>query len=195
MEELKTQRLYTLILIILLITAYITPWVINRPIGLILGAYDLAEWASLHPAAYNTTPILLPSLLLRVHLLYITLFSAIHLRGSIAWLFIGLLCLSQLPPLEFLGQITNVNYQQQFALTLGGVIGAIILFTIHREFISHWLDLIIGLSGIIWVIWGVVSSYELLEPFSIHTHIGFGPLLMISSYTIIAVRAIIKQTR
>ena len=63
-----SSRLGGLFLVVSLI-AYILPWVNTRATGLTLGAYDLAEWASLHPASIQ----LLPSLLIRLQLVIITI--------------------------------------------------------------------------------------------------------------------------
>ncbi len=128
-----TQRnTTTLVWIGMAIFAYTLPWIVNPGVGMTFGAYDLAEWASLHPQGRTISPTMLTSLLLRfplVSFMWIVGFSAPSFRSrrfqwAVHALVVVLLALYLLPPYEFfIGALHDVNYQQQFVLALAGIIG------------------------------------------------------------------------
>src|SRR5688500_1464361 len=100
----NTSQLLTIILLIVGCAAYRLPWLTNPGSGLSLGAYDLGEWASLHPAVRSGNPALLTTLLLRLPLVCLGLIISIgFLRGKLgfALLLIVLTGIALLPPLEF----------------------------------------------------------------------------------------------
>jgi hypothetical protein len=119
---------------------YLMPWVIGRGAGMTFGAYDLAEWASLSPAAPpSTVPFMtgaLPTLLLRLPLLLLAWLIALDAAGSprlangagLAWWLKGaavmVLAVAALPPLEFLRvDPNNANYGQQLRLAVLALVG------------------------------------------------------------------------
>lgn len=117
--------------IALLLTSYCLPWVMNVGNGLTINAYDLAEWASLSPTV-RAQPLLYTALFLRLPLVMLTGFIALVAppRFNGLWLYHAAICfllvMAQLPPLEFLNQLNDPNYQQQFALALVSSIIAVI---------------------------------------------------------------------
>ncbi len=138
------------ILILLALMTYSLPWLVAPSSSLSPGAYDLAEWMSLHPAARYGQPPLLPSLLLRLPLACLTLMIAVAPIRIVWWVrgFIVLvLGAALLPPIEFFTLYRNdPNYQQQFGLTLLVLIGGGISLS---RYLSRWkLPLAAGLAGI-----------------------------------------------
>src|SRR5262245_55358949 len=101
------DRWWLIILCATGIAAYCLPWLVNRGTGLTFGAYDLAEWTSLHPAVRGGNPPLLASLLLRLPLACFGLVAAMTLwpnnKGKRLTL-IFLVAIALLPPIEFFTQ-------------------------------------------------------------------------------------------
>lgn len=112
-------------LVLALLAACSTPWIVNGGAALNFNAYDLAEWTTLHPAAGQQSPPLLTALLLRLPLLCTGLWAAwmlaatLHRRTSRLIIVGGLvivLAIALLPPPEILADGGNGNYQQQAGL-------------------------------------------------------------------------------
>jgi uncharacterized membrane protein len=156
--------------------AYSLPWVSAPSASLTLGAYDLAEWASLHPAARTASPVLLPPLLLRLGLVWLLLIAAYStLPRSIKALVILIGSVALLPPLEFfVSDLADVNYRQQLALAIFtlivGLIGVV-------GFFRRWTGLIqIALAAVlvVTVIWGNLSGYNLMIAYQLPAQIALG---------------------
>ena len=120
--QVDSKREHSLLLVMLALLGllgYLLPWAVASSAPMTLNAYDLAEWASLHPAQRQTTPPLLAPLLLRAQL--VVLSSIIALSVSQRWVAaaaVVALALAQLPPFEYVYDIANLNYRQQFVLAL-----------------------------------------------------------------------------
>ena len=113
-----------LALLAMALTAYLLPWSVAPTAPMTLNAWDLAEWTSLHPAQRTATPGLLAPLLLRLQATLLAILCATALPGRDRLLagIVIVLALAQLPPLEFINQLGDANYQQQAllaALTIG----------------------------------------------------------------------------
>lgn len=121
-----SQSLFIASLLIALLVGLLLPWLVAPAAGMTLNAYDLAEWASLHPAQRSSNPPLVVPLLLRVQLLILCALTGLVARGKmqkqVAALVIVALAIAQLPPIEFVNDIGNLNYRQQFGLALGGMV-------------------------------------------------------------------------
>ncbi|MDX2077446.1 MAG: hypothetical protein SFZ02_13535 [bacterium] len=172
-----------IILILLALVAYTLPWVNGGSASLSFGAFDLAEWASLHPTTRAMSPILLTSFLLRLPLVcfaWIVAFNSPHppLRSSTWWVY-AIICfflvVLSTPPLEFL--TTNrddINYLQQASLTALGIIGCGIgLSGILKPF-RGYVAMGICAIGAISSTWGVILGYNLLAEFQITVVLGLG---------------------
>jgi hypothetical protein len=188
------------------ITAYCLPWLTNPGVGLSFGAYDLAEWTSLHPAVRGGNPALLTSLLLRLPLACIGLVTAL-----LIWkhspikriLFIFVLGIALLPPLEFFTQYRDdLNYQQQFGLALVTVIAGLSSIAIRHE---RWRNLVIigtVLLGTASAVGGLIHGYTLMRGFELETRLGSGGLLFVILSVILGIiqfwrniKSLLKQTR
>lgn len=163
-----------------LLVAYTLPWVINPGNGLTVHAYDLAEWTSLSPAV-RAQPLLSTALFLRLPLTLLTLLialSAPQSRFSVTWLFHALGCLllaiAQLPPLEFVMQPNDPNYQQQFALASLSLVGSFIGLTgrlaAYRTLLtSFFLLAMLVTSGM-----GQIQAVDLMRLFQLPAEMGLG---------------------
>ena len=179
----KQSQSWLIILGILGLVAYCLPWLTNSGSSLSLGAYDLAEWASLHPAIRGANPPLLMSLLLRLPLacfgLVITPTLLMHSSGKrIAFLL--LLGIALLPPLEFFTQYRDdPNYQQQFALALITIIVGVAWLAIRSIKWDKILSIICVLVGAISSLVGLIQGYNLMHGFALPAQIGLGGLMFI----------------
>lgn len=166
-------------LILIAIMAYTLPWLVNPGIGLTFGAYDLAEWASLHPEVRDDG--LLTALLLRIPLLCLTILAAFNsavvfsVRWFLGFVLVGLLVITALPPFEFLTESRNdPNYQQQFILTMVAGFGAVIgLSGLLRRF-KPIISIIIAIIGIIAGGIGLLNAHDLMVGFSMPIALGWG---------------------
>ena len=125
-------------LLMALLVGLLLPWLLAPSAAMTLNAYDLAEWASLHPSQQISNPPLVAPLLLRIHLVILCALTGVvaqGLRGKrIAALAIVALAVAQLPPIEFVNDIGNQNYRQQFGLALASlVLGMATLRWINRR--------------------------------------------------------------
>lgn len=183
-----------LVLIILAFGAYSLPWLVNPSVGLTLGAYDLAEWSTLHPEVRNDSPELLLSLLLRVPLVGLAVIAAFSssLRRvySITWwlivISIALLLTISFPPLEFVTEARNdLNYLQQFFLTMIG--GVLVLWGISgiasqgRPYIVLVVALIAAGMSVV----GMLQARHFLIGFSMPVSVGLGGVLFVVSLAFI----------
>ena len=101
---------------------YLFPWVVNPGVSLSLGGYDLAEWASLHPAVRDATPALFTSLLLRLPLACLALLIAFTAQRRLLPVLIVLIAaLGLLPPPEFIKATNDPNYRQQVDFSLAHI--------------------------------------------------------------------------
>lgn len=182
-------------LIVAGLIAYTIPWINNPGSGLTLGAFDLAEWASLHPLAYTTTPYMLPSLLLRIHLLWLVWLLAINTpppTRTLRWWFSAsvalLLVIGQIPPLEFFSVARdNPNYQQQIILTLASLLGGIVALSGRFYVYRALLTLLIAFGGVITSLTGLLHTQSWMQPYSVPTQAGpGGPLMMLVYIGLIA---------
>jgi hypothetical protein len=171
------------VFILLAAAAYTLPWIVNRGASLNLGAYDLAEWASLHPSVRGSNPTLLDTFLLRFPLACLALITAFASYKRVhKWphiLFVVVIAAALLPPVEFFADGSgDWNYRQQFALALlalmGGVIG---LSGITRQ-LSPWLEGLFALAAMLtgWI--GLLQVYRLMQEFDLPVQIGWGCFLL-----------------
>lgn len=164
--------------------AYILPWNTNAIHSLNLGAYDLAEWLSLHPA---TQPLRVPSLLLRGQLVIIAWLFALEYAPSRRWLWIavlGLLVAAQLPPLDFITRLGDTNQQQQFILALVALPGVGISVWLAQKQIK--LFFVVGLAGggIIIAIIGALQAQPLIAQYQQVSGLGVGMPMLVASYVV-----------
>lgn len=139
-----------LTLLLMALTGYLLPWIIAPSSSMSLNAFDLAEWTSLHPLQHSSTIPLLVPLQLRLQLLILAaifaLISKDLLSGAVVAAVILLAAVAQLPPPEFIGQLSNANYRQQFALACACALLPFLMWRLKHE--RHKLRIIISLSAI-----------------------------------------------
>jgi len=183
MHQIPRQTIY----IFIALAGYMIPWIVTPSNPLSLNAYDLAEWASLHPSQPNTSPPLIVPLFLRVQLVFIALLIATNVttisERLVSLIAIGLLAVAQLPPLEFLTIATdNINYQQQFILASITLIvgGGGIFLRLNR--IRPVITIILCLIGIITAYTGLQQAQSLYTMSLQEFTTGSGIFLTASAY-------------
>lgn len=180
----KGRNIGALLALAGMLVAYHGPWTAHFTAGFTMHAYDLAEWASLHPAVRADAPWLRTSLFLRLGWWAIVAGVALaanawpDARGR--WVLraaaLGL-ALRFVPPQEFFGGASDdPNYRQMaalFALSALTVGGAWALERARgRVQRAAWLSVLALGVGAGW--WGLARAGELLYNFQIDVQIGWG---------------------
>jgi hypothetical protein len=190
------MKLSTLLIFIALI-AYHLPWQVHPTAAFTLNAYDLAEYASIHPAArYSTFPLLAP-LMLRLPLAALALMLILQSKPALSWetvlhwMLAMILIVRLLPPPEFfISARDDPNYRQQFALSAGTFVSAALLLAFTRDRPTAKRAALIAIcaagaaAGLIG--WGLASSPPLAAPVQ-NLGIGLGVPLTVLSITTFAV--------
>ncbi len=173
--------------------AYLLPWVINPGISLSLNAYDLAEWASLHPAVRTGSPPFFTSLLLRLPLVLLACMIVFALRPMMRHrltltIIIMLFTAALLPPLEFLTIYRDdPNYQQQFVLAILTLVISMIALPQRNENYARALIPVIALIAALSALIGLVQIINLMGKFMLPVQPGVGGIAMIVSCLLLIV--------
>lgn len=173
--------------LIVALAAYYIPWTDHPTAGFTMNGFDLAEWASLHPAVRASAPPMLASFWLRAPqvALAIGLALAASMLADPRWRTVGwaaalLIALRFIPPVEFiLSARGDPNYRQMALLTAIGVIGVGAAPIFSRRS-GRWLAagaalLLIGGAVAGWI--GLSRAGVLLDNFAIAATVGSGPVL------------------
>ncbi|MCY4464354.1 MAG: hypothetical protein OXE46_02320 [Chloroflexi bacterium] len=173
-------------LLMALLVGLLLPWLLAPSAAMTLNAYDLAEWASLHPAQRGSNPPLLVPLLLRCHLVILCALAGVVAHSkqekTVAALAIVALAVAQLPPIEFVNDIGNLNYRQQFGLALGGLLlGMMILRWLDRR----WQPLFVtgfGLFGALTSLAGATLALDVYASLASGGSTGLGLWIVVAAY-------------
>jgi hypothetical protein len=199
MRQLNTSILILLFIGVALI-GYFLPWVLTQASSLSLGAYDLAEWSSLHPVVRQTVPFLWTTLALRVPFAIVGILLATHIRNvtgspTLAIIILLVTAIALLPPLEFFTTYRDdPNYRQQFTIILLTlIIGFPTIIGKPKRLQTRTL---IGLSvlGVITSVMGLYQANSLLQGFELHTAIGLGGVITSIAFVAVTYLYITKQS-
>ena len=187
-------RLTMFALIVAALCGYALPWIVAPSGSMTLNGHDLAEWASLVPTQRATSPPLLAPLLLRLQPLVLSLLLggiAVGCRGmAMSAAAICLLAAAQLPPFEFVYDINNLNYRQQFGLAAFSLIGGWRL--IHRKSrrLSLMAVLFIAAAGLATSAFGLSMALGLYGAFELDAIAGAGFWVVGLSYAGLSANAL-----
>ncbi|MGB1286955.1 MAG: hypothetical protein ACPG7F_10510 [Aggregatilineales bacterium] len=180
--------------------AYVLPAITNPGAALTLNSFDLAEWASLHPAAAANN--LQGSLFLRIQPVLIGVILAINLpvnrRSALFWsglLLLGLIALALFPPLEFLTEPENNNYRQQFFLSVLTLATGIIIFTGLLYRFRTLLTIILLIFALLSYGWALSESMTYMQPYGLAPGIGTGAILLLVSYAVLLIYILLNQIK
>ena len=183
-DSIEKKALLPVMLLLLGLLGYLLPWAVASSAPMTLNAYDLAEWNSLHPAQRQTMPPLLASLLLRAQLAILSLAFALTVsKHWVAAAAVVALALAQLPPFEYVYDIANLNYRQQFVLALVSLLAGLTATRLRNRRLTRSLLFLLPVAGIISVFAGVSQAFD---AFRQPAAIGFGPWILTASYACIA---------
>jgi len=156
-----------LVLLLLALAGYLLPWITAPNAAMTLNAFDLAEWTSLHPLQQQATPPLIAPLLLRAQLsilaALITLWSTGRKERFLAFLFVALLSVSQLPPLEFLSNVADPNYRQLLFLAIATILLSTGLGFILPAQFERLVIVFLAVTGIVTSLVGQSQAIELYQ--------------------------------
>ena len=168
------------------LVGYILPWIVSPTGSMTLSAFDLAEWASLVPAQRATTPPLLAPLLLRLQPVIICLIlgAVADSRAKIAISAVAVLLLAtaQLPPFEYVYDINNLNYRQQFFLAIASLIGGFAAMPLRRRSLAALTTIVLSIVGLVTSIIGLARAEALLAQFQLDASSGAGIVILSATY-------------
>lgn len=187
------------LLVVAMIGAYLLPWAQGGSASLTFGAYDLAEWASLHPAVRGNSPPFLIPLLLRGVLTCMVLYAALAapMRGAPRWLVVGVLSAAQLPPFEFFTSSRgDANYQQQAILAGVSLVAGCAALIVGKRRLRQRAAAGAAVLGCVAGIAGVMQALPLFEQFEVAARTGAGAVVLPVLWVVGASRALValKQT-
>ena len=175
-----------LILSLIGLVGYALPWVVATSAPMTLNAFDLAEWASLHPAQRHASPPLLAPLLLRTQLLILTVTfgAAASSRPwtSIIAVLVLILAAAQLPPFEYVYDIANLNYRQQFILALLSLLAGLTATRLSNRRIMRSLLVLLPVIGVVTAYAGLSQALDVYRQLQPVASIGLGPFVLVGCY-------------
>ena len=175
-----------LVLLLLALAGYLLPWVTAPNSAMTLNGFDLAEWTSLHPLQQQATPPLIVPLLLRAQLsilaALITLWSTGRKERFLAFLFVVLLSISQLPPLEFLNNVADPNYRQLLFLAVATILLSTGLGFILPAQFRPFVIIFLAVAGILTSLAGQSHAIELYQVTLEQGEAGGGLWLIVGAY-------------
>lgn len=184
---------------LLMVLACIQPWVATSSAATSLNVYDLAEWASLHPAVHAESPTLLTSFLLRLSIAWIALaVASMNLPLVFRLLVVFLTAFALLPPFEFLANTGSENYRQLLLVAMMTLFSGTAIVVLSRRHSVHTaLLFVIGLACIGTSLIGTLRMVELLRGFSLPVSVGGGLVVYLlgSSLVMITPALLILQKR
>jgi hypothetical protein len=164
----------------------VQPWIVVSTSSMTLNVYDLAEWASLAPAQSHTSPPLLASLLLRLQpvILCVILGAVVDGRAkkTIAAIAILMLAAAQLPPFEYIYDINNINYRQQFFLAVASLAGGWAAIRFWHQWLSALAVIVLPIVGLATAALGLSQAEALYRQFQMSAAAGAGIVLLSVSY-------------
>jgi hypothetical protein len=104
------------------VVVYVLPWATLGQGAIQFNGHDFAEWLSLLPSERQASPALLAVFSVRMYLVLALCAVAPFLHGNVRLALGILLGIGLLPPLEFLNNAQDSNYQQQAFVALLAVV-------------------------------------------------------------------------
>ncbi|HVU11294.1 MAG TPA: hypothetical protein VHD90_08450 [Phototrophicaceae bacterium] len=183
----RRSSIYIYIAVALMLVLYVFPWLVNPSASLSPNAYDLAEWASLHPLVHAQTPALLTPLLLRLPLACLALLIAFSTqrRNLISALIVIVLAVALLPP-ELILPTSDPNSQQMQLLAAITLVGGLIGVSGILPRLRAWIAVAVALIGAAAGALGVAQSYALMRGFNLPMQIGMGGVALTIAFVLVA---------
>lgn len=184
-----------LLSVLLALVCYYLPWYAHDTAGFTMHGFDLAEWASLHPAVRSSSPEMLTSFLLRAPqwIIVVALTLVANRFDDPRWRWVvraGALALALrfVPPKEFFTDTPDdPNYRQMTLLLVLSGLSVLLALLVYRvpEHIQNGVLIALLMAGVVMSWWGLSRTGELLDNFEIDVQIGVG----IVGYTVFVLLA------
>lgn len=187
-ETMRYRRPSALLYVLLVggLAGYLLPWIVAQTAPMTLNAYDLAEWMSLHPPQWHSNPPYAVPLMLRMQLVIVACLAGLLATSkkprTLAVVLIIILAIAQLPPLEFLSNINNLNYRQQFLLAGAGLIVSLALIPLKSNGIATFLFVALPLTGGVTAVHGTSEALKVYIHFGHSGEAGAGLWLLVAAY-------------
>ena len=176
--------------LLLLLTGLLLPWLVAPSASMTLNAYDLAEWASLHPAQTQTNPPLPASLPLRIQLVIFCALTSCVATGRrmriAAAIAIVALAIAQLPPVEFVYDLGSLNYRQQFGCALASLVPGLGLLRWAGGRLRAWTVLAGSVVGAATAVAGMSQALDVYGLVGGVGGVGAGLWLCVAAYLCLA---------
>lgn len=183
-SERRSSLAFVLVLVGFL--GYVQPWIVTPTGSMTLSAFDLAEWASLIPTQRATSPPLLATLLLRLQPVILCLILGTvadsRAKTAIAAIAILLFATAQLPPFEYVYDINNLNYRQQFFLAIASLVGSFAAMPLSRRSLAALVTILLPIAGLVTSIIGLAQAEALFSQFQLDATGGAGVVILSFSY-------------
>lgn len=195
----KYIPIYPLLLLITLVACLI-PWVNTPSAALNLGAYDLAEWTSLHPTVRQTAPYLWTTFALRLPFATIGILIADYLAHRInrytSYTFLVITAAALLPPLEYFTIYRNdINYSQQFQISILILILGVIFFNKRLDKRRPVLLMTLAVIGASASLYGLYQAMKIMSTFEVPVTFGAGGILTLMNFILLIFGQKTKQSR
>lgn len=187
----------------IILIAYILPWITVGSTSLTFGAFDLAEWVSLHPQVRFVEPALVTPLLLRLPPVILTItvgFVVGSQKWTRLWWFVavgsGLIVIAMLPPLEFFSiSRGDPNYQQLFALSVVTLIGSIVSLSGVAGRHAALLAIVLAFVGIAVSVAGVVQTFQVMSQLALPVAYGVGSIITSIGFSLMIAILVLNNTK
>ncbi len=97
-------------------------------------------------------------------------------------MFIVALAVAQLPPFEYVYDIANMNYKQQFILAVTSFVAGLVVIRFGGKRVLGVLASVLPVVGIISATYGLSLAYDLFEQLQPGGSIGLGLWILLASY-------------
>lgn len=171
-------------LLLLAVGCYSAPWYAHSTAGFTMNAFDLAEWASVHPAVRSSHPPMITSFLLRFPLVAVVVGLALVVHElpdpRYRWMVravAGLLLIRLFPPVDFFTSARqDPNYRQMaflFALASVGWLSSLAAYRLP-VWARAWLLAVLMAASVLAGWSGLSRAGVLLDNFEIAVRVGWG---------------------
>ena len=127
-------------------------------------------------------------MLLRLQLVILSvLLAALASRQplkALSGIIIVALAVSQLPPFEYVYDIANMNYKQQFILAVTSIVAGLLVIRFSGKRVLGILASVLPVVGIISATYGLSLAYDLFEQLQPGGSIGLGLWILLASYAV-----------
>lgn len=170
------------LIVFVALLAYCLPWISTPLAALQLNAYDLAEWASLHPVSRAGNLPLLASFALRILPVLLIFPLCLHPASSRfeRWVLPVILSVALLPPLDFFRtDMSDPNYRQQLMLSVVTLLTLpLSLFNRASRYINQ-IAIVFAMASCLLAVGAVLNIAGVMQTTGVAAGTGVGVWLLV----------------